>query len=298
MCSNRIDLGRYVVISVWFGCNNDCTICMLSGIKRALPAIGLERFKKVLGEIVASGRFDGLILSGAEVTTCPELEAYVRHAASLGRFKKIQIQTNGRRLSDRGRLEGLIESGVNEFFVSIHGLEEIHDATTQRPGSFKETVAGLRNLADYRVNVISNTVLTRRSSAGIRDLFDFLAGERLSEIHLWNFFPMAPQNSRGQVVSLQELVDLLPGLAATAGSAGKQLVLKGFPECLPAPPPAVFDNVFPVTILPDRFWMEFGACGFGACVHRQACTAKGCWGLSSAYMEAYGDERHRLAPMG
>ena len=74
-------------------------------------------------EIVASGRFDGLILSGAEVTTCPELEAYVRHAASLGRFKKIQIQTNGRRLSDRGRLEGLIESGVNEFFVSIHGLE-------------------------------------------------------------------------------------------------------------------------------------------------------------------------------
>lgn len=295
---DRIDLGKYVVISAWFGCNNDCTICMLSGMKSDLPAIGFDRFKKVIAEIVQGRRFENLILSGAEVTTCADLGRYVRFAASFGWFKKIQIQTNGRRLSEKRYVEELIDCGVNEFFVSIHGLEEIHDATTQIPGSFKETVAGLRNLADYQANVISNTVLTRRSSAGIRDLFDFLAGERLSEIHLWNFFPMAPRDSRGQVVSLRELADMLPGLAATAGSAGKHLVLKGFPECLPVPPSAVFDNVFPVTILPDRFWMEFGACGFGACVHRQACSAKGCWGLSSAYVEAYGDERDRLAPVG
>jgi sulfatase maturation enzyme AslB (radical SAM superfamily) len=295
---DRIDLGKYVVISAWFGCNNDCTICMLSGMKSDLPAIGFDRFKKVIAEIVQGRRFENLILSGAEVTTCADLGRYVRFAASFGWFKKIQIQTNGRRLSEKRYVEELIDCGVNEFFVSIHGLEEIHDATTQIPGSFKETVAGLRNLADYQANVISNTVLTRRSSAGIRDLFDFLAGERLSEIHLWNFFPMAPRDSRGQVVSLRELADMLPSLAATAGSAGKHLVLKGFPECLPVPPSAVFDNVFPVTILPDRFWMEFGACGFGACVHRQACSAKGCWGLSSAYVEAYGDERDRLAPMG
>lgn len=298
MTSERIDLSKYVVISVWFGCNNDCTICMLSGMKKDLPAIGFDRFKTVITDIVQGGRFENLILSGAEVTTCADLGRYVQFAASFGWFKKIQIQTNGRRLSEKRYVEQLIDCGVNEFFVSIHGPEEIHDATTRSPGSFRETVAGLRNLADHDVNVISNTVLTKRSYPGIQRLCDFLAGEKISEIHLWNFFPMARTDSRDLVVSLQDFVDLLPGLVPTVRAAGKSLVLKSFPECLSVEAPAVLDSAFPVTLLPDRFWREFSECGFGTCIHRGGCKAWQCWGLSSAYVHAYGDERDRLVPLG
>jgi hypothetical protein len=76
-------------------------------------------------------------------------------------------------------------------------------------------------------------------------------------------------------------------------------VLKGFPECLSLGPPVFFDNFFPVTVLPDLFWKHFGKSGFGKCFHRESgqCAVRSCWGLSSAYIDKYGEERELLRPM-
>ncbi len=299
MNDSRIDLGKYCVISIWFGCNNDCAICMLSKVKSSLPVIGFDRYRKALIDIMRDGRFENLILSGAEVTTFDALDRYVRCAAALGWFKKIQIQTNGRRLSDRRYLDHLIRCGVNEFFVSIHGFEETHDAATRIPGSFKETLAGLRNLSRCDANVISNTVLTKSNFSEMIRFVAFLCGEGVSEIHLWNYFPMENIDSRDLIVSLTDLLRLLPELLSLVKAAGKVLVLKSFPLCLSAGPPVFFDSVFPVTILPDLFWREFSKCGFGKCVYRETgeCNTVECWGLSSAYIQQYGDERSLLKPI-
>ena len=270
---------------------------MLSDMKTHLPAIGFDNFKKVLTDVRTDGRFYNLILSGAEVTTFDNLDKFVQYAHSLGYFKKIQIQTNGRRLSDREYLEHLIDCGVNEFFVSIHGLEEIHDATTCRPGSFKELLAGLMNLAEHDVNVISNTVLTKRNVDEIPRLVDLLSGEKISEIHLWNYFPMEMTDSKDLVVSMRDFSSLLQKILPMAGSAEKALVLKSFPICLSAGEPGFFDSFFPETLIPDRFWREFSACGFGGCVYRDKCKAHECWGLSSAYTHKYGNEKDLLSPI-
>lgn len=296
---SRVDLSAYCVISIWFGCNNNCTICMLGDMKRKLPVIGFDRFRSVLYQIRDNGRFRNLILSGAEVSTFEELDRYVQFAASLGWFKKIQIQTNGRKLRDRKYLEHLVESGVNEFFVSIHGLEEVHDAVARVPGAFKETMQGIKNLEAFDINVISNTVLTRANFHNIPELFALLLKGRVSEIHLWNYFPMERVDTKDLVVSMKDFVALLPQLLALGEESGKAVVFKSFPSCLSRGEPGFFDGLFPVTVLPDRFWREFSECGFGACVHRQrkTCQIRECWGLSSAYIHKYGDERDLLSPL-
>jgi MoaA/NifB/PqqE/SkfB family radical SAM enzyme len=296
----RVDLKKYVVVPIWFGCNNACSICMLADLKERLPAIGFERYKEVVTDIVNQGHFENLILSGAEVTTFDELGAYVRFARSLGWFKKIQIQTNGRRLSDRRYLEHLIACGVNEFFVSIHGLEITHDVLTRRPGAFKEAMEGLANLREFTgVNVITNTVLTKTNLGEIPALITGLP-DNISEIHLWNYFPMEHEDTRDQVVSLKDFVRLLPEIFSVASRHGRPLVLKGFPECLPIEKwgrSGFFDNYFPVTVLPDMFWERFSQSGFGRCCYRPGCEASDCWGLSSAYVSKYGDERELLCPV-
>ena len=109
MMYKRVILSSYCVISIWFGCNNQCTICMLGDMKRKLPAIGFDQFRNVLYQIRNDGRFRNLILSGAEVTTFDELERYVQFAASLRWFEKIQIQTNGRRLADKDYIRCLVD---------------------------------------------------------------------------------------------------------------------------------------------------------------------------------------------
>jgi MoaA/NifB/PqqE/SkfB family radical SAM enzyme len=295
----RVTLSSYCVISIWFGCNNRCIICMLGDMKGKLPVIGFDQFKRVLYQIRSDGRFRNLILSGAEVTTFDELDRYVQFAASLGWFKKIQIQSNGRRLADKGYIRHLVDCGVNEFFVSVHGLEEVHDAVARVAGAFRETLEGIRNLEPFDVNVITNTVLTRVNLQDIPNLFALLVKERVSEVHLWNYFPMERRDTKDLVVSMKDFVALLPGLLVLGKEYEKALVFKSFPSCLSRGEPGFFDGFFPVTVLPDRFWREFSECGFGACVHRQrgVCQVRDCWGLSSAYIHKYGDERGLLSPL-
>jgi len=294
--AQRIDLGRYIVVSIWFGCNNNCRICMLAGMKSQMPPIGLERFKDLLDQIRAEGRFDRLILSGAEVTTCDALEQYAACAAASGWFQKIQIQTNGRRLAEGNYLRRLAASGINEFFVSIHGPEQVHDAMVGCRGAFGQTLQGLDNLEALAVNVISNTVLTRANVAGIPALMSLLGSRRIGEHHLWNYFPMEGSDTKDMVVDLGTLNQLLPKMVDALDRSGRPLVLKGFPECLPVGGPVVIDSTFPQTCLPDRFWTAFGENGFGFCPHRPGCRAGHCWGLSSAYVNRYGDERNLLRP--
>jgi MoaA/NifB/PqqE/SkfB family radical SAM enzyme len=272
---------------------------MLSDMKRQLAPIGFDNFKRVLMDIRNNGRFENLILSGAEVSTFDELDRYVQFAASLGWFKKIQIQTNGRRLSDKAYARHLIACGVNEFFVSIHGLEEVHDAVARVRGAFKETMQGIKNVEGFDVNVITNTVLTRTNCRDIPELFALLLKERVSEIHLWNYFPMERIDTKDLVVRMKDFVALLPKLLDLGEESGKAVVFKSFPSCLSRGEPGFFDGLFPVTVLPDRFWREFSECGFGACVHRQrkACQVRECWGLSSAYIHKYGDDEDLLRPL-
>ncbi len=299
MIYSRVDFSSYCVMSIWFGCNSRCSICMLSKLKTTLPPLDFGRFKETATDLAREGRFHNLILSGGEVTTFDDLERYIRFAASLRFFKKIQIQTNGRRLCDRQYLEHLINWGVNEFFVSVQGMEETNDATTGVPGSFRQTMEGIQNLGAYDVNVISNTVLTKKTFPELTPLVKFLSGQPLSEIQLWNYFPMGRTDSGDHLIPIKELARALPELFSCAASAGKAVVLKSFPECLSMRPPIFFVSVFPATVLPDIFWKEFGRSGFGACVYREAkeCRTRSCWGLPSAYIEKYGDERDILKPI-
>ncbi len=297
MTYNRVDLRKYLVVSIWWGCNNDCSLCMLSGLKRELPPIGFERYKQLIDSVVKDGKFENLILSGAEVTTFDDLDKYVQFAASFGWFKKIQIQTNGRRLSDRAYLSHLIDCGVNEFFISVHGLEEVHDAITRRPGAYEETLAGIHHLEDLGVPFITNTVLTRENYEQIVPLMAELGKTKSMELNLWNLFPMETTDSKNLIISIKEFLELLPEILSVIKAADKVLILKAFPHCLTIQTPVVLDGRVPAAVLPDRFWQEFNECGFGTCVHRHDCQAQDCWGLSRAYIQKYGDEKSLLSPI-
>ncbi|OQX64178.1 MAG: hypothetical protein B5M56_00355 [Desulfococcus sp. 4484_241] len=297
MTKTRVDLRDYVVISIWFGCNNDCCLCMLNGLRQSLPPIGFERFREILFEIRDQGRIRNLILSGAEVTTCDDLFQYVEFAVSLGWFEKIQIQTNGRRLADLNYLRELVARGVNEFFVSIHGTGSVHDNIVRRAGAYRETMQGLRNLAGLGgVNIISNTVMTEANYHDLENLMAVLSAERISEFHLWNFFPMRAGDRESLIVDLNRVVPLIPRLRAMLGPEIRPLVLKAFPHCLPVTEGVVFDSWFPVTVLPTAFWEEFGTSRFRECPHQHICLDKSCWGISGAYRARFGDEHQLLHP--
>jgi MoaA/NifB/PqqE/SkfB family radical SAM enzyme len=158
-------------------------------------------------------------------------------------------------------------------------------------------MAGIGNLSEFPVNVISNTVLTRSNIQSVVALFRQLSVLPVNEMHLWNFFPMDESDGRDLVVSLSELLALLPEIKAAIVPSGKPLVLKGFPECLSPGSPCCIDSNFPLNLIQDDFWYEFTKNGFGTCLYKEQCSAAECWGLSSAYREKYGEDRHLLRPL-
>jgi MoaA/NifB/PqqE/SkfB family radical SAM enzyme len=181
MSAGRINFDRYATVPVWYHCNSKCSICMLEQHIGLLPTVGLEEFQRIVAEIVNHAEHDCLIVSGAEITTFEPLELYVRFARSLDWFRTIQIQTNGRRLAGKDYARRLVEAGVNEFFISFHGTEPIHDAITGVKGSFREAGrdAGREPAVEHRLQHTE-----RREPAGARGIPGDAAGERDSDLEL------------------------------------------------------------------------------------------------------------------
>jgi hypothetical protein len=294
----RIDFDTYVVVPVWYYCNSKCTFCMVEKQIGELPTVDFEKFKLIVLGIVRHRKHRNLVLSGAEVTTFEQLDRFVSYAASFNYFERIQIQTNARRLKDAAYVQKLVDAGLNEFFVSMHGLEDVHDEVTEAKGGYRETIQGIENLALHpEVNLITNTVLTQQNFAGLLPLLQHLCDLPTTEMHLWNYFPMAGTDTRNLIVDLKEFFAILPDILAIVEPSGKPLVLKGFPECLSLGKPGYFDNRFPLNLIDKAFWDNFDENQFGKCIYKSVCSAKGCFGLSSAYVTKHGDERDLLSPI-
>jgi len=64
-----------------------------------------------------------------------------------------------------------IAAGANEFSPALHGHKaSVHDGLTKVPGSFKETVAGIRNLKNLGQKVMTNSVITSKNFSYLPEL--------------------------------------------------------------------------------------------------------------------------------
>jgi MoaA/NifB/PqqE/SkfB family radical SAM enzyme len=161
--TQRIDL------KVGFACNNLCRFCVQGDKREKLPAKPARELRRALAEGRRSGA-TGVVFTGGEPTLHVDLRGLVRHARELG-YKDIQIQTNGRTLCYPGLVKELVKAGVSEFSPALHGSRpELHDFLTGAPGSFLQTVAGMRNVKKIKASLITNTVITKVNYRDLPDL--------------------------------------------------------------------------------------------------------------------------------
>jgi cyclic pyranopterin phosphate synthase len=159
---------RRIDVKTGFQCNNRCRFCVQGDKRRRHPDRTTE---EVLG-LLEDGRAHAseVVLTGGEVTIRPDLPDIVRHARSLG-YSVIQIQTNGRMLSSLPYLESLVRAGATEVSPALHGPNpEVHDLLTRSPGSFRQTVKGIRNARRLGIPVIMNSVITRLNHALLAEM--------------------------------------------------------------------------------------------------------------------------------
>lgn len=155
-----------------FSCNNKCKFCV-QGNKRA--TIGDKTANEIKNSVKkARETCDIIVFTGGEPTIRRELLDLVKYAADL-KYKIIQIQTNGRMFAYRDYCKSLVGAGANEFSPAIHGhIEELHDYLTNTSGSFRQVVAGIKNLKSLGQSVITNTVITKPNYRNLPNIANLL----------------------------------------------------------------------------------------------------------------------------
>ncbi|MCA9633790.1 MAG: radical SAM protein [Myxococcales bacterium] len=135
-------------------CNNRCVFC-------AQNAAFHEETAAVEDSVLEQISESPLMLVGGEPTLVSNLEHQI--TALHARGIEVHVQTNARRLArDPALAPRLAAAGLRGAEVALHGpTAAVHDYHTQAPGSFRETVIGVRSLVGARIEVVLTTLVTR-----------------------------------------------------------------------------------------------------------------------------------------
>lgn len=145
-------------IEVGFRCNNDCVFCAPGELRASAPEIPARDVERQVDEIRTGDR---VAFVGGEPTLFEQLPDWATRARERGAWS-VLVQTNARRLASAGYAHQLVAGGVDVLDVSLHGANEgMHDYHTNTPGSFRQTVAGLRRARAAALTFGVTVVVTR-----------------------------------------------------------------------------------------------------------------------------------------
>ncbi len=164
--------GRRLDLKLGFSCNNHCVFCVQGDKRERLP----DRDTAEVMELLEAwqGRAQTVVLTGGEPTLREDVVEVVDRARALG-YERIQLQTNGRRLSYRPYLEALMEAGLSEAMISLHGsCAAIHDELTASKGAFHQVVRGLKNAREAGLPVVTNSVVLKGNYSDLPRLAELL----------------------------------------------------------------------------------------------------------------------------
>lgn len=158
-------------LALTFRCQNNCVHCYAGGPHETVE-LNAEEWKRVIDRLHNIGVFI-LTFTGGEPTLREDLVELQVYAQSKGMVTG--LVTNGRRLKDKSYSEGLDKAGLDFVQVTLESHKpKTHDLMTAAKGSWKETVAGIRNAVSSHMYVTTNTTLSKYNAGDFLDTMDFL----------------------------------------------------------------------------------------------------------------------------
>ena len=220
-------------IKLTFQCNNHCDFCA-QGSKRSFIKM---RTKDEIINALNDGKkneVNSVVFTGGEPTLHPNIIELIKEAKKLG-YKFIQLQTNGRTLSDINFLKELKKAGANEIGPSLHGSKpEIHDKLTHSPGSFNQTIKGIINSKKLGLYVMTNTVITTLNYKDLADLAKLFVYLKVNQFQFAfvHIIGTAWENRKWIVPKKTEILPYLYKALDTGIKKGIRCYTEAIPYCL------------------------------------------------------------------
>ncbi|MFI5348103.1 MAG: radical SAM protein [Elusimicrobiota bacterium] len=291
-------------------CNNHCVFCMEGDHLAASDPSGLAPFMsegKLRRQLLQIKDRDlPVLFTGGEPTLNPRLPQLIGLARRLG-FERIGLQTNGRRILYPDYLRRLVDAGLSDMTISIHGsVGRIHDAMTRLPGSLAQTLSGLAEtlrckILVPRLRLATTTTICRINLKDMEGLLKLLLGRSGIDAIVLNPLILSGNAARyrGQLTAsyaamVRHFRASLDRLGREGARGFDRITWTDMPPCVM---PGLEDyvgtfervTVFPpetgrMEVLPEKLifpGIKRARCR--SCSRRRACT-----GINPAYIRSFG----------
>jgi sulfatase maturation enzyme AslB (radical SAM superfamily) len=287
----------YGYVKVGYACNNSCLFCTAAW-KRKHGDRDTRTILDELERIVCEDRVGTMVYSGGEPTVRPDLPEILRYAKGLGVAQQ-NLQTNARKLSEKGYLEDLRDAGLTSCFVSIHAPRaSVHDWLTQSAGAFDQTCAGLANLGRLDICSVTNTVICRQNFHLLSELVTFLGRSfptlRAIKLSYPRLQGGAAANLTQVVAPLWEVAPYVREAIDTGADMGVYVETEFVPICLLGTRFDRADNYTPARVnLSDLAFVDPNYCRPSGEVFYECCNycdvRSQCLGIDALHHEAFGE---------
>ena len=137
----------------------------------AKSELSTEEWKKVLDRCWELN-IPHIIFTGGEPTLRNDLLDLIAYSESIGQITG--LNTNARRLSDKGFVEDLVKAGLDHVQITLESHDEVvHDKMVGAKGAYKQTVRGIQNVLDSSLFVMTNTTMLRENVDTIPETLGF-----------------------------------------------------------------------------------------------------------------------------
>ena len=178
-------------------CNSNCVMCPAGDQERK---IGFSYTRELLLKYIEYLPMDleYLVITGGEPTMQVHLflEALERVKNKFP-YTQVLLLTNGRSLSDRWLYAQVCEHKPANFRIAIpiHGdTPVLHDSITRAPGSFEQTMLGLRRLMDSDIKIEVRIVITKLNCDHLLNIAKMIA-EKFPKVFIVNFLGLEPRGN-------------------------------------------------------------------------------------------------------
>lgn len=286
-------------------CNLNCIYCLLGHE---------DRYLRPVHEIIEDLQFareqniEKVSFTGGEPTLHPDLLKLIAASRALG-FRRITLVTNGVMISVAGRLDRLVEAGVNAVGISFdtpdrETAQEIWQVDGDSP-VFECVVRAFEAVGHYPALPLQSiavvTAMNYRQLPALARFFVDLS-RRIQNLFVPTLdFVMPEENAwihRARVVP--RLTDTIPFVREAlefSHAEGLPLTYRGFPSCLlPGLEPYSLDRYMtifslvrgPDGVVHDRATLDLRRTKAPAC--SRCSLNRECTGLSRSYVNLYGPD--------
>jgi radical SAM protein with 4Fe4S-binding SPASM domain len=208
-------------LALTYRCSNNCAHCY-NARPRQHPELSTHQWKRMLDHLWAVG-VPHIVFTGGEPTLRDDLPELIAHAEQNGQITG--INTNGRRLKNPAFVQALVDAGLDHVQITLESHEAaIHDRMVMANGAWEDTVAGLRNVLDTRLYVMTNTTLLQHNAPYLAETLAFLAEVGVPTVGLNALIYSGRGANVGSGLAESALPPLLEMARAATTRAGQKLI--------------------------------------------------------------------------